>query len=345
MTARLWHGTVRRMTGTPPWRLALAVGLAVSLSQPAAAETLNLAIAARAANYAPYIIAIEKGYYAAAGLAINVTYTGGAIEISGLIAGSIDVGTSTAASVSAILRGAPLRIIDTLSDRPSYQLWSTRPDLKTLADLKGATVGIISRGDALEVAMRLTLQQAGLPPDWVGYTALGSGNGRVAAAESGALPAVIEARRDIELMRDRSALPRGHLITDMYRTIRFPYGGQTVAVSMLKNRPLLVRRFLLATVKGARYMTAFRAETIAILVAWEQSADPRGAEADYDDVVATLTANGIADAALRQHDLDVRASFIGLPADRIPPLDAVYDYSPLEEVNAALDASGWTPTP
>lgn len=341
----LSHGNVRRMTGAARWWLALATGLAVSLSQFAEAETLNMVVAARAANYAPYIIAIEKGYYAAEGLTLNVSYAAGSIEISALIGGSIDIGTSSAAAVSAILRGAPLRIIYTLSDRPAYQLWSTRPNLKSLTDLKGMTVGIISRGDTLETAMRLTLQQAGLPPNWVGYTALGSGDGRVAAAQSGALPAVIVARRDIELMRDRAALPRGHLITDMYRTIRFPYGGQTVSVATLKDRPLVVRRFLLATVKGVRYMKAFRRETVAILTKWEQSADPRGAEVDYDDVLATLTENGTADAVLRRHDLEVRASFIGLPADRIPPLDAVYDYSPLEEVNAALDASGWTPAP
>jgi len=321
----------------------LAALLAVALSLPASAETLNVVMAARAAYYAPYMIAIEKGYYAAEGLELNITYAGGGIGTPALISGSIDVSTSPAASLSAILRGAPLRIIYTMSDRPTYQLWSTRPELKTLADLKGTTVGIISRGDTNEVAMRLTLRQAGLPPDWVGYTALGFGAGRAAAVESGALPAVILARSDLEMIHDRAALARGHLIVDMYQTLRLPFTGQVVAAAMLRDRPQVVRRFLRATVQGVRYMKTFRAETVAVLARWENQADTHGIEIDYDDVLATLTANGTADAALRRSDLEVRAALIDLGPDKVPPLDQVYDYRPLAEVNAALDASGWVP--
>jgi hypothetical protein len=36
---------------------------------------------------------------------------------------------------------------------------------------------------------------------------------------------------------------------------------------------------------------------------------------------------------------------LGMPADKAPPITAVFDFSWLEKVNAELKASGWKPAP
>jgi NitT/TauT family transport system substrate-binding protein len=322
--------------------IALVLFALLGLAPARAEETLHLTMPAIAAYYAPYLIGIEKGYYAAEGLKLDVTYAGGGAATPALMSGTIDISTSPAAALTAIMRGAPLKIVYTMADRCNYQLWSTEPDLRTLKDLKGKAVGILSRGDTFEIAMRLTLLQAGLPQDWVGYTPLGVGDqARAAAIASGSLPAVIVARSDIEPLQRTDALKRGHLVVDMMKTIQWPYTGVVVADKLVRERPQVLEKFLIGTVKGVRYVKSFRAETIALLKKTEPQASEAQFAADYDDSLAAMTADGTVPDAMIQRDLEVRAETLNIAKDKIRPIADVYDYAPLRAATKTVD--GWTP--
>jgi NitT/TauT family transport system substrate-binding protein len=324
------------------------LALCVAWAAPASAELqkLTLTMPAIATYYAPYMIAINKGYYAAEGLEIATTYAGGGVSTPALLSGTLDISTSPAAALTAILRGAPLKIVYTMADRSNYQLWSTQPDITTLQELKGKTVGILSRGDTFEIAMRLTLVQAGLPQDWVGYTPLGVGDApRAAAIASGSLPAVIVARSDIEPLLNTPALKRGHLLVDMEKTLRWPYTGVVVADTLVNNRPDVLLRFLRATVKGVRYVKAFRAETLAELQKEEPKASQRQFATDYDDSREAMTADGTVPDDMIRQDFEIRAEALNIPKDKIRPIHDVYDFDPVRKATAEIDASGWKPTP
>jgi NitT/TauT family transport system substrate-binding protein len=326
----------------------ISIALCLAWAMPASAELqkLTLTMPAIATYYAPYMFAIKKGYYAGEGLDVVPSYAGGGAATPALISGSIDISTSPAAALTAIMRGAPLKIVYTMADRCNYQLWSTQPDLVTLKDLKGKQVGILSRGDTFEIAMRLTLLQAGLPQDWVGYTPLGVGDAaRAAAIASGSLPAVIVARSDIEPLLDTPALKRGHLVVDMMKTLRWPYTGVVVSDAMVKNRPDVLVHFLKATVKGVRYVKAFRSETLAELQREEPQANQRQFATDYDDSRAAMTEDGTVPDDMIRQDLEVRAETLNIPKEKIRPIHDIYDFDPLRKATAELDASGWKPTP
>lgn len=324
----------------------IAALIAVSTPAEAALRQLRLTMPAIATYYAPYLIGIEKGYYAEEGIEIAVTYAGGGAATPALMSGTMDISTSPAAALTAIMRGAPLKVVYTMADRCNYQLWSTQPDLKTLQDLKGKAVGILSRGDTFEIAMRLTLLNAGLPQDWVGYTPLGVGDqARAAAIASGSLPAVIVARSDIEPLLDTAALQRGHLVVDMMKTIQWPYTGVVVADAFIDKDPQALERFLRGTVKGVRYVKSFRAETLALMRKYEPQASARQFGIDYDDSLAAMTADGTVPDEMIRRDLVVRAETLNIPPDKIRPVDQVYDYAPLRAAIRQLDASGWQPAP
>ncbi|HXR25740.1 MAG TPA: ABC transporter substrate-binding protein, partial [Candidatus Binataceae bacterium] len=72
---------------------AFAAFCAVS---PARAElqTLHLTMPAIAVYYAPYMFAIEKGYYAEEGLTIDATMAGGGAATPALLSGTVDLSTS-----------------------------------------------------------------------------------------------------------------------------------------------------------------------------------------------------------------------------------------------------------
>jgi NitT/TauT family transport system substrate-binding protein len=321
-----------------------AAGLWAAQAAAAEPREINVTFATFSADYAAYLNAIEKGYYAEEGLKIKITKAGGGVATPALISGTVDLSTSAASAVGAILRGAALKVVYTMAHRPTYQLWSTKPELKTLADLKGQPVGIISRGDTFEFAMRITLTQAHLPQDWVGFTALGNSAAVQAAVASGALPAAILSSGDIDAIKDKPVVKAGHMIVDMFQTVRMPYSGVAVTDKKLAEDPEMVSGFLRGTLKGVRYMRAFPAETIAIVKKYDPILNDHAAEIDYRDVVESLTDDGAASDDEIKSDLAVRLEIMNLPKDSAPPLDKIYDYRPLRAVNAELDKSGWKPS-
>ena len=326
--------------------LALALALLGATAASAAAENqkVKLTITAVAATSAPYFIAIDKGYFAAEGLDVEIVNAGGGVAIPALISGSVDFSMSAAVSVGASMRGADLRVIYTMADRPPYQLWTIDPAVKTLADLKGKQVGIISRGDTFEIAMRITLRDAGLPPDFVGYTALGAGTSpRQAALASGALPGVILSAADVLPLHGTPAFAKARVIVDMEKAIRMPYTGIATSERLLTTNRELAKHFLRGMLRGVLYMRAFKPETVAILKKVEPTGDEAEFAADWGDLIPTLTADGTAPDDLIEQDFAVRAAILGLPASSIPPVARVYDYGPLREVEAEFAKSGWTP--
>ncbi|HUB95604.1 MAG TPA: ABC transporter substrate-binding protein [Stellaceae bacterium] len=333
------------MTGL---RILLAVMIAAMMATAAQAESrhVKMTVTARTATAAPYFVAIDKGYFAEQGLDVQIVDAGGGVAIPALISGSVDFSMSAAVSVGASMRGAGLRVIYTMADRPPYQLWTIDPAIRTLKDLKGKQIGIISRGDTFEISMRIALRDAGLPADWVGYTALGAGTApRQAALASGSLPAIILSAGDVTPLRSMPFFSKAHMIVDMEKDIRMPYTGVATSEKLIASDRDVVLRFLRAMVRGVAYMRAFKAETVAILLKADPANTKDALDADWDDLIPTLTTDGTASDALIRKDLDVRAAILDIPADKIPAIDRIYDYGPLREVEAEIKASGWKPTP
>jgi ABC-type nitrate/sulfonate/bicarbonate transport system substrate-binding protein len=232
----------------------------------------------------------------------------------------------------------------TEATHPVYQLWSTSKDLRTLQDLKGKQVGIISRGDTFELSMKMALLKAGLPLDWVSYTALGNGSSLGPAFAARSLPAVILSSADIEQARRIGALQQGTLIVNMMKDTPMPYSGIAVTDAYLKDHADAVHGFLRATLKGSRYMRKFKPQTLAIVGKYNPALDNNVNSADYDVTMPLLTKDGtVPDDVLRAY-LQVQAAVLEVPKEQIPPVSRAWDYTIVREVNAGIDKSGWQPT-
>ena len=225
-----------------------------------------------------------------------------------------------------------------------FQLWSTSKALKTLRDLKGLQVGVISRGDTTELSTRMALLKAGLPLDWVGYTALGGAGSLGPAFIARSLPAVVLADVDVLNARRVGALANGNLIVNMMRDTPMPFNGIAVSDAFISTRRVELLGFLRATLKGSRYMRRFKSQTLAIVARNNPNADPALSALDYDNVMPLLAGGGtVAPDVLRAY-LQVQAQMLDLPADRIPPIERVWDYSVVREANGSLDRARWRPT-
>jgi ABC-type nitrate/sulfonate/bicarbonate transport system substrate-binding protein len=320
---------------------ATVAGAPAAAPTPAVAPTmepLKVAITTDAAMFAPHYLAIEKGYYAEEGLAVEIVKLPGGIATTALIAGELAYGTSTAAALNAALIGAPLKIILAAADRPVHEIWSTGPEVEALSDLPGKTLGVPSRGDGNEVAARIALMQHDIDPNSINWFTIGSGAQRLAAVQGGMVTAAVLPIADLVEMRE--TLTGGRRLVSLTDEVRLMFAGVVSSDQELHGQRERVRRFLRATAQGREYMKAYRAETLTVVQEYNPIR-PAGNEIDYDNVIGAMSADGALAPEVQRRDAEVRASLNGV--DTLPPIEQMYDFSVVREVYQELRARGWQP--
>lgn len=303
-----------------------------------AEEKVRLSVAAVTASYMDEFVAIEKGFHREEGLAVEMIRAGGGVATQALIAGDLQFSTSEGSALGAMLRGAEIKVVYTNIDRPGYQLWSGRPEIKTLKDLVGKRVGVTSRGDTQELSVRLLLRKHGLDANSVAYIPVGFGATRLAALQTGTVDSAPLGAGDFAQLKQ----PKGHMLGDAEKEIRFAYVGLAVPSRLLARNPALVERFLRAVVKGREYARRYREPTIPIIGKYTQRKREFN-EIDYDTTVPVLTAEGWVGDDVLKEDVAMRAELVNVPA----PADynKFFDYSLVKKIYRELKAGGWKPAP
>ncbi len=322
----------------------LAVAIA-SLSCATAADKVRLSLGDTSdPAYLPFFVAIDKGYYRDLGLDVSVVYVAGGVATPALLSGSLEFSTSTGSAITAILKGAQIKIVMNLSERVPWKLWATRADIKTLADLKGKSVGIQSHGDLFEMSMRTALADAGIDGDAVRYQQLGYGSSaRIAAIKQAMLPAVMLTNLEERIVRKRGILGKAHVLVDLSHTIRAPNNGLAASDALIASNPGLVERMLRGTLMAVQFIKTRRAEALQIL----QNHAPKLAHGvlsgALDETAATYLDDGMASVAARQRQLAVRGEILEMPKDKVPAVGAAFDYSLVKQAWQRLRDDHWRP--
>ena len=319
--------------------LAAAFLFAVGIIPAARAEDkVRISVAAVTASYMDEFVAIEKGFHREEGLSVEMIRAGGGVATQALIAGDLHFSTSAGSALGAMLRGAEIKVVYTNIDRPGYQLWSGHPDIKTLKDLIGKRVGVTSRGDTQELSVRLLLRKHGLDANAVAYIPVGFGATRLAALQTGTVDAVPLGAGDFAQLKQ----PKGHMLGDTEKEIRFAYVGLAVPSRLLARNPNLVERFLRGVIKGREYARRYREQTIPIIGKYTQRKREFN-EIDYDSTLPVLTSEGWVGDDVLKEDVAMRAELVNVPV----PADYAkfFDYSLVKKIYRELKTTGWKPAP
>jgi len=304
----------------------------------AAEEKVRFSVAAVTSSYMDEFVAIEKGYHRDEGLSVEMIRAGGGIATQALIAGDLHFSTSAGSALSAMLRGAEIKVVYTNIDRPGYQLWSGQSDIKQLKDLRGKRVGVTSRGDTQELSVRLLLRKHGIDANSVAYVPVGFGAQRLAALQAGSVDAVPLGAGDFAQLKQ----PKGHMLGDTQKEIRFAYVGLAVASKLIARQPELVEKFLRSVVKGREYARRYREQTIAILGKYTRR-EREFNEFDYDSTLPVLTPEGWVGDGVLKEDVAMRAELVNVPAPG--DYNKFFDYSIVKKIYRDLKSSGWKPAP
>jgi ABC-type nitrate/sulfonate/bicarbonate transport system substrate-binding protein len=130
--------------------------------QPA---SLRLHLPSRSASYLPWYLAIERGYFQEQNLNVEILQAPGATGVQALVAGEMHFSGAASSAIPAIAQGTPLKAVYVQSAKANYW-FTTRPEIRTLRDLKGKRVVVpnLSQADSYSRLLLSAMQRAGMDP-------------------------------------------------------------------------------------------------------------------------------------------------------------------------------------
>ncbi|MDQ0317256.1 ABC transporter substrate-binding protein [Amorphus orientalis] len=179
-------------------KLATVAAALLMMGGAAAAQSkVTLAIGgAGCLCYLPTVLTKQLGNFEKAGLDVDmVNFKGGSQALKAVIGGSADVVSGYFDhTVALAAKGQHLKAI-VVYDRFPGLVIVVSPDqtgeIKTIADLKGKTVGISAPGSSTDYFLKYQLQQAGLERDAASVIGVGLGGTAIAAMEQGQIDAAV----------------------------------------------------------------------------------------------------------------------------------------------------------
>src|SRR5436190_23354711 len=146
--------------------LIIVLTAAMLIARAASAQEMSLRAVYNAVSgvMAAIWVGQEGGLFTKHGVNVALKYLAATIAVQGMVGGGEEVGRVGNQGIDAKLEGADL--IYVASGLPTFvsQAYG-RPEIKSLADLKGKTVAVTQPAASTDYASRIVLRKNGLEPD------------------------------------------------------------------------------------------------------------------------------------------------------------------------------------
>jgi NitT/TauT family transport system substrate-binding protein len=146
--------------------IALAFCLTATSAWSQARTKLNVVYPAISGINAPLWYAVDTSLFEKYGLHVELIYIPTALQVTRVVlTGDSPLAFSGGAPVvSAVLGGADLVFIGGVANVPAFYMMAL-PEIKSVAELRGKTVGVTRFGSSTDFALRYLMQKNGINPD------------------------------------------------------------------------------------------------------------------------------------------------------------------------------------
>jgi NitT/TauT family transport system substrate-binding protein len=277
-----WTLTGRRLTLLG---IVAASALWFSASQGRAAEKIRVAYPAVAPGLTPSWVTAEAGIWRKYGLDVEtILVSGGARALPALIGNSVQflIGSDTGVT-TARLQGLPVvRLGVTMNTLGSALL--TQPNIQSVRDLKGKTLGISRGRDASYIRLAKLLRDHGLNPNEdVKLLPIGGGEGgRLSALKAGVIQGTM-----LFPPLDLIASNDGLKVLEKF-DVATPGGGINTTVALLKQNRAMAINFLKGYMEGIHYMAHHKDHSLKILQRYFNNSDITAMGYLYDETTRRL---------------------------------------------------------
>lgn len=312
----------------------VACSLWVSLAGSAQSQPLDrivITYPSRSIASVDLYIAQERGFFRQEGLSADVVQARGNIGVTALLSGDAHAVNNVGTVIRAMERSElPLKVMSQSLKKNLFWL-VTKPEIKTLAELKGKTFGTTTLGGAQHLAGLRLLQKAGLDTDKdITMVIGGDVPAQLQSLISGAIHLAALSPPTVILARDKFKLRiHGSTLDDLPNL----QNGLAFSEKLVREKRDLVKRILRARSRAHRYLLENERGTAEVLSKF-LNVDLTVAMESYRLARPAFTTNGL--PTDKEVEDFLRAEVDVLKLKEPVPAAKIFDFSLQREVNQEL---------
>jgi NitT/TauT family transport system substrate-binding protein len=293
---------------------------------------IRMGLAARSTTSMPFFVAKERGFFREEGLEVELIVMQAIQTIQATLGNSTQFASATGSAVSAAVRGADIKVILAVTDRPSFDL-IVQPNITSVQQLRGKKIGTGGVGSLAEILARRILMANNVRPEEVAILATGPSHVTYLSLKAKVIDAA-PLQMPLTFTAQDEGFRKLVAAGDVYQTVQ---GGLATTTAMLTEQPELVTKVVRAMLRATRLFKSDRKYGIEFLKGpWlDIGKDPEKIAArTYDIAAPALLENGIVGEDIQRQMIADAAAQIK-PKQPVLPTQ-VFDFSIARKVGETL---------
>jgi ABC-type nitrate/sulfonate/bicarbonate transport system substrate-binding protein len=322
------------------WEMAYGLSVIVffcAVAPSRAVDNLRVAYPSMNPSVFSLIIAQKEGYFKEEGINLELLSIRGEIAIRTTLAGEVDFFTNAGSALAAGVRGVAVKLIAVIQDKPTWDLIA-HPEIKSVAQLRGKNIAVMSPEGSLAVVAREMLRKNGLDPAKdVNLVTMGGDEVRFPALQTKAIQATLF-NTAMSIKAQKEGFIKLGTASEYANLIE---GGLATTHDKIKQNPEKIFRFIRGALKGLNYYVTKRESAIKYMMDGLRMKDQELVSLIYDIQAPLVLRQGFSDDKLLQSMIDDMKRTTKVQRDiKVPD---IFDLSFVKKANEELKSSGWKP--
>ena len=319
------------------WFFICAVFSLLTVKPLCAVDNLRVAYPSMNTSVFALVIAQKEGYFKEEGLNVELLSIRGEIAIRTTLAGEVDFFTNAGSALAAAVRNVPVKLITVFQDKPSWDL-IPQPEIKSVAQLRGKNIAVMSPEGSLAVVAREMLRKNGLDPTKdVNLVTMGGDEVRFPALQTKSIQATLF-NTAMSIKAQKEGFSKLGNASEYANLIE---GGLATTHDKIKQNPEKIFRFVRGALKGLNYYVTKREPAIKYMMDGLRMKDRELVSLIYDIQIPLVLREGFSDDKLLQSMIDDMKKTTKVQRD-IKVAD-IFDLTFVKKANEELKSSGWKP--
>ena len=247
------------------------------------------------------LIAQREGFFKNEGLNVEIINMRGEIAAKIAAAGEIDFFTQGLSGLTAAIRGMPLKLLMIVDEKPAWD-FIAQPNIKSFAQLRGGTVGILSFEGSVALATREMLRRNAIDPAKdINLMVMGGNDMRYMSLKGKVIQAtLLDSANSYRAQREGFV----KLASAADYVPQYLNGGICAAQEKIRTAPERIGRFMTAALKGYFFFMNRREPSVNYMMELLKTNDRDAAAAIYDSSVRVMSRDGTIDDHVIERIID-----------------------------------------
>jgi len=308
----------------------LAVLVAIESPPAQAAEKLIFSIPSRSIAAIDLYIARDRGFFRDEGLDVDIVQIRGNVAIAAALSGQVQATNGVGTVIRALERSElPMKILTVSLKRNLFWLVS-RPEITSIAQLKGKTLGTTTLGGSQHSAAMRLIRKGGVDEKDITVVVGGDVPAQLQSLVGKTIDAAALSPPTVILARDKYNM---NVLGSAMEDLANLQNGTAVTEKFLREKRDVLKRVLRARMRANRYFMENERGTSEVLAKYQSVELPVAVES-YRLAKPAFTLNGIPSDKEIEEFLKSEAELLKLKEPVSP--SKIFDFSLQREVNQEL---------